>query len=85
MSPTGRAVLRSGNNTNANNGVVYVNANNASSNSNTNNGSRLANNAKKKPPSSPRHTVTGWQTDATRDQSHSNSTDGGKLKKHGCK
>lgn len=41
VADTGRAVLRSGNNTNANNGVVYVNANNASSNSNTNNGARL--------------------------------------------
>ena len=33
--------MRSGNNNNANYGVVYVNANNASSNSNSNNGSRL--------------------------------------------
>ena len=36
-----RAVLRGGNNSNANSGLVYANANNASSNSNTNNGSRL--------------------------------------------
>lgn len=36
-------VGRSNNNSNANGGLVYANANNASSNSNTNNGSRLAN------------------------------------------
>lgn len=36
-----RVVGRGGNNSNANNGLVYANANNASSNSNTNNGSRL--------------------------------------------
>lgn len=36
-----RAVARSGNNNNANNGFVYVNANNDSSNANNNIGSRL--------------------------------------------
>ena len=40
-NPRGRCVLRSGNNTNANYGLVNVNANNDSSNSNTNNGARL--------------------------------------------
>ena len=40
-----RAVLRGGNNSNANSGLVYANANNASSNSNTNNGSRFTINA----------------------------------------
>ncbi len=34
-------MLRSGNNTNANNGLVYCNANNDSANSNANNGARL--------------------------------------------
>ena len=40
-NPRGRCVLRSGNNTNSNNGFVNCNANNDASNSNTNNGSRL--------------------------------------------
>jgi hypothetical protein len=40
-NPYSRAVLRSGNNSNANSGLAYANANNAVSNSNTNNGARL--------------------------------------------
>lgn len=40
-NPTRRVVLRSGNNSNANSGLAYVNANNAASNSNNNNGARL--------------------------------------------
>ena len=38
----GRCVLRSGNNTNANNGLVNCNANNDSATSNSNVGARLA-------------------------------------------
>nr|DAH74708.1 MAG TPA: hypothetical protein [Caudoviricetes sp.] len=40
-NPHSRVVLRSGNNSNANSGLAYANANNACSNSNTNYGARL--------------------------------------------
>lgn len=45
--PRGRGVLRSGNGTNANYGVVYSNANNDASNSNAAYGSRLTNKIQK--------------------------------------
>lgn len=40
-NPHSRVVLRSGNNSNANSGLAYANANYACSNSNTNYGARL--------------------------------------------